>query len=304
MSARAWLLLLTLALIWGGGFFFADLALHDLPPLTVAWGRVTLGALFLVLMLRLAGQPWPRRWRAYAAMGLLNNVLPFSLIFLGQATVGGAAAAVLNATTPACVVLVAHVTGNERMTPARGVGAVLGLLGVALMIGLDSLHGLGSAAGPALLIVAAALSYAFAGLYGRRFRGEPPLVTAAGQVICSAVLLAPVALVVDRPWTLPMPGAAAWLGLISLALLSTAVAYRLYFAILALAGATNLLLVTLLIPPSTMALRAIFLGKAVGLPELAGFAVIALSLAVIDGRPLRWFRRTGFRRPERAGRPP
>lgn len=290
LSLRAWLLLLTLAAIWGGGFFFADIALRELPPLSIAWSRVVLGALFLVLMLRLGGQPWPRRWRAYATMGLLNNVLPFSLIFLGQATVGGAAAAVLNATTPACVVLVAHLTGDERMTLARGAGVILGVVGVALMIGLDSLSGMGSAAGPALLILVAAVSYAFAGLYGRRFRGEPPLVTAAGQVISSAVLLAPVALLVDRPWTLPMPGGVTWLALAALGLLATAVAYRLYFTILALAGATNLLLVTLLIPPSTMALRAIFLGMAVGLPELAGFAVIALSLAAIDGRPLRWLR--------------
>jgi drug/metabolite transporter (DMT)-like permease len=290
MSLRAWLLLLTLALIWGSGFFFADIALTALPPLTIAWLRVMLGALFLVLMLRLAGEPWPRRWREYALMGLLNNAIPFSLIFLGQATVGGAAAAVLNATTPAFVVLVAHVTGNERMTLARGPGVLLGVLGVALMIGLDSLQGVGSAAGPALLIVAAAVSYALAGLYGRRFRGEPALATATGQVVCSSLLLAPVALFVDRPWTLPMPSSEVWFALASLGLLATAIAYRLYFAILALAGATNLLLVTLLIPPSTMALRAVFLGKPVGLPELAGFAVIALSLAAIDGRALRLLR--------------
>ena len=299
MSLRAWILLLALALIWGSGFFFAQIALAEIPPLTIAWGRVVLGALFLLLMLRLAGQPWPKRWRAYAAMGLLNNVIPFSLIFLGQATVGAAAAAVLNATTPAFVVLVAHVTGNERMTWARGAGVILGVVGVALMIGLDSLHGVGDAALPALLIVTAALSYAFAGLYGRRFRGEPPLATATGQVVSSAVLLAPVALLVDRPWTLAMPSVGPWLALIALALFSTAIAYRLYFAILALAGATNLLLVTLLIPPSTMALQALFLGKPVGLPELAGFAVIALSLAAIDGRALRW-----LRIPEPAGRRP
>jgi drug/metabolite transporter (DMT)-like permease len=290
MSARAWLLLLTLSLVWGSGFFFADIALESLPALTVAWSRVALGALFLLLMLRLAGQPWPRRWRAYLVMGLLNNALPFSLIFLGQATIGAAAAAVLNATTPAFVVLVAHITGSERMTLARGLGVILGVLGVALMIGLDRLSGVGSAAGPALLVLAGAFSYALAGLYGRRFRGEPPLATATGQVVCSSLLLAPVALLVDRPWTLPLPDGETWLALAALGLLSTAVAYRLYFAILALAGATNLLLVTLLIPPSTMALQALFLGKAVGLPELAGFAVIALSLAAIDGRPLRLLR--------------
>ncbi|HKY94425.1 MAG TPA: EamA family transporter, partial [Kiloniellales bacterium] len=161
------------------------------------------------------------------------------------------------------------------------------------------LSGVGSAAGPVLLMLLAALSYAVVGLYGRRFSGEPPLSTATGQVLCSSLLLAPVALLVDRPWTLAMPDGETWLALAALGLLSTAIAYRLYFAILALAGATNLLLVTLLIPPSTMALQVLFLDKPAGLSELAGFAVIALSLAAIDGRALRW-----LRTPAPAGRRP
>jgi len=306
LSLRAWLLLLTLSLLWGGSFFFAEIALAGLPPLTVAWGRVAVGALFLLLLLRLAGQRLPGNWavwRRYAVMGLLNNALPFALIFWGQATLGAAAAAILNATTPCFAVLLAHrLTADERLTPGRLAGVLLGALGVALLIGLEALQGLQTRLGPALLVLAAAFSYALAGLYGRRFRGEPPLVTASGQVVCSTLWLLPVTLAVDAPWRLPPPTLATVAAIAGLGLLSTALAYRLYFRILALAGATNLLLVTLLIPPSAMALSALFLGRPVGLAEAAGFAVIALGLAAIDGRPWRWLMRPAARRDAAARR--
>jgi len=302
MSLRAWTLLLTLALVWGSTFVFAERALIELPAILVAWGRVATGALFLVLMLGAAGQSWPRgwaRWRHYLAMGFLNNALPFTLIFAGQVELGAAAAAILNATTPTFTVLLAHAaTRDERLTAGKAAGALLGFLGVALLIGLKQLSGVGAAIGPALLVLAGALSYAVAGLYGRRFRGEPPLVTATGQVVSSTLLLAPVALLWAEPWHLPVPSATALLCVLGLGLLCTAIAYRLYFRILALAGATNLLLVTLLLPPATMGLQVLLLGRPVGWPELSGFAVIALGLAAIDGRALAW-----LRTPAPAGRP-
>jgi len=302
MSGRAWLLLLTLSLVWGSTFVFADHALDELPAVLVAWGRVASGAFFLALMLLLAGQRWPRgwpRWRRYLAMGFLNNALPFTLIFAGQVELGAAAAAILNATTPTFTVLLAHATtADERLTAGKAAGALLGFLGVALLIGLKQLSGLGAALGPALLVLAGAFSYAVAGLYGRRFRGEPPLATATGQVVCSTLLLTPVALVLAEPWRVPMPSAEAWVSILALGLLCTAFAYRLYFRILALAGATNLLLVTLLLPPSAMGLQVLLLGRPVGWEELAGFAVIALGLAAIDGRPLGL-----LRTPAPAGRP-
>ncbi len=291
LSGHAWLLLLALSLLWGGSFFFAEIALRDVPPLLVAWGRVASGAVFLLLFLRLAGMALPRgwaRWRRYAVMGLLNNALPFSLIFLGQRSIGANAAAILNATTPCFAVLLAHLlTADERLTSARLGGVLLGALGVALLIGLEALQGLQTQVGPSLLVLVAALSYALAGLYGRRFRGEPALATATGQVCCSTLWLLPVTLAVDQPWSLPLPAWGSLAAIGALGLFSTALAYRLYFRILALAGATNLLLVTLMIPPSAIALSALFLAQPVGLAEGAGFAVIALGLLLLDGRALR-----------------
>lgn len=302
LTPRAWALLLLLSLLWGGSFFFAEIALAELPPLLVAWGRVATGAGFLLLMLRVARLALPRdraSWRRYATMGLLNNALPFALIFLGQRTLGANAAAILNATTPCFGVLLAHlVTADERLTPARLGGVLLGGLGVALLVGLEALRGLGTQLLPTLLVLGGALSYACAGLYGRRFRGEPALATAAGQVCCSTLWLLPATLLLERPWSLPMPGWGTLAAVAALGLLSTALAYRLYFRILALAGATNLLLVTLLIPPSAMALSALFLARPVGSAQAVGFAVIALGLLLLDGRLLpRRFRVPAASRP-------
>ncbi len=290
MGPREWLLLSLLSVLWGGSFFFAEVALAELPPLTVVLGRVALAALALNLMVLASGRRLPRSaraWRAFIAMGALNNLVPFCLIVWGQTRIAGGLAAILNATTPLFTVVLAHrLTRDERLSAARLGGVLAGLAGVVLMIGPAALGGLGGGALAQLACLAAALSYALAGIYGRRFRGEPPLLTAAGQVSAAALLLLPLALFAERPWTLAPPGLATWAALAGLALLSTALAYVIYFRILAAAGATNLLLVTFLIPISALLLGVGILGETVTSGELAGMALIGLGLAAIDGRPL------------------
>ena len=234
-------------------------------------------------------------------MGVLNNVVPFSLIVFGQTRIDSGLAAILNATTPLFAVVAAHcATPGERLTPARLAGVALGLLGVVAMVGPAALHGLGGALAAQLACLAAALSYAVAGLYGRRFQalGVAPTATAAGMLTASAVLIAPLALLVDRPWTLPWPGPAAVAALLGLAALSTALAYLLYFRLLASAGATNLLLVTFLIPASAVALGVLVLGETIAARQILGMALIGAGLAAIDGRALRLLAPPG--RPSRA----
>ena len=292
MGLAEWLLLVALSVLWGGSFFFAEVALAELPPFTVVLARVSLAAVALVAMVLASRQPVPRSLRlggAFVVMGALNNLIPFSLIVWGQTAIASGLAATLNATTPLFTVVLAHLlTRDERMTPGRLCGVALGLIGVALMIGLATLQGLGAAVTAQLACLAAALSYALAGIFGRRFRGVPPLITAAGQISASTLLVLPLALLVDRPWTLAPPGASVWGALIGLALLSTALAYVIYFRILAVAGATNLLLVTFLIPVSALVLGIGILGERLAPGHLAGMALIALGLAAIDGRPLVW----------------
>jgi drug/metabolite transporter (DMT)-like permease len=284
MALRVWLWLLSLTVLWGGSFFFAKVALAELGPFTVAFARVSLAALALALVVPLR-QDAP--WRTYFAMGFLNNALPFSLIFWGQTEIAVGLASIINATTPLFTLVVAHVlTPDEKIDRTKIAALLIGLMGVVVLIGPDALIG-GSTLWAQMACLGAALSYAFAGVYGRRFRrmGIAPAEAAAGQVTASAVLILPIMLVVEQPWTLSAPPSlTVWLALAGLALLSTALAYVLYFRILAAAGATNLLLVTLLIPVPATLLGAAVLGEQLEPRHFAGMALIGLGLVLIDGR--------------------
>lgn len=296
MSAAEWAMLLALSVLWGGSFFFTGVALNALPPLTLVVLRVGLGALILNFVLLFTGLRLPQdgaTWTAFFGMGLLNNAVPFCLIVWSQTHIASGLAAILNATTPLATVVVAHVlTADERMTDNRLAGVLIGFAGVAVMVGPVALAGLGLDLLAQLAVLGAALSYAFAGVFGRRFRrmGVPPLVTATGQVTASTLLLLPVAICLDRPWTLPMPGAPVWGAVLGIAALSTALAYVLYFRILASAGATNLLLVTFLISVSANLLGALLLGERMDPRHYMGMILIGCGLVAIDGRLLRSIR--------------
>lgn len=296
MTMHEWAMLLVLAAVWGGSFFFNGIAVRELPVFTIVVARVALAALILAALTRLAGETLPREpriWRAFLAMGLVNNVVPFSLIVWGQQHIASGVASILNASTPLFTVVLAHfLTSDEKLTPGRAAGVVTGFAGVAVMIGLDLAEALGAHVAAQALCLAGAVSYAFAGIYGRRFRtmGLSPLAAATGQVTASSLLLVPLVLVVDRPWTLAMPGTATLAALAGVAAISTAFAYVLYFRILSSAGATNLLLVTFLIPVSAILLGVLFLGEVLLPRHVAGMALIGLGLSAIDGRPWRALR--------------
>ena len=291
MSAKEWTMLLALSALWGGSFFFFKVLVAALPPFTVVLGRVGFAALALNLWLAARRDflpATPRLWRDFAVMGLLNNVIPFTLIVFGETRISSGLASILNATTPIFGVIAAHwLTHNEGLTWRRGAGVVAGFLGVVTLIGPSVIApaGQGDLLGEAASLLAS-ISYAFAGIYGRRFKGLAPLNVATGQISASTLMLIPICLVVDRPWTLALPGLPVWFAFAGVSLLSTAVAYILYFRILATAGATNLLLVTFLLPVSAMSLGALFLGESFGLQALIGMALIGLGLAAIDGRLL------------------
>ena len=290
MSAPEWGLLLTLSVLWGGSFFFQKVALAALPPFTVLLCRVGLAAGALGLAARIAGYGLPRSpgdWAPFAVMAILNNVIPFSLILWGQTHIASGLAAILNGCAPLFTAVLAHfLTRDERLTPPRAAGVLIGLSGVVVMIGPDSLGGLRRDVVAQIAVLAAGISYACAGIFGRRFAGTPPLVTATGQVTASTLFILPVALAVDRPWTLASPDARVWAALLGLAIISTALGYVVYFRILTTAGATNLLLVTLLMPVIALVLGTLVLGERLAPRHFAGMALIAAGLAVIDGRLL------------------
>ena len=290
MGPREWLMLFALSLLWGGSFFFVEVALDGLPPFTLVLGRVGLAAVILLGAVRLASHRLPRSagiWFAFAVMALLNNAVPFSLITWGQVRIDSGLAAILNATTPLFTVLLAHLlTQDERLTAGRLAGVGLGIAGVALLVGPTALAGITGDLMGQLAVLGAAISYAGAGIFGRRFRELPTVVTSAGMLICATVLMAPLA-VLERPWT-RSPDTHMLAALGALAAFSTALAYLLYFRILAAAGATNVLLVTFLVPVTALLLGVLVLGESLAWTALAGMGLIFLGLAAVDGRPLRW----------------
>ncbi len=298
MKLIDWVMLIALSILWGGSFFFVGVAVAELPPLTIVTLRVAIGASALLVFLAITRQ-LPKLSRrivlAFFGMGVLNNVIPFILIVWGQSQIASGLASILNATTPLFTVVVAHfLTRDETLTPLRGFGVLAGIGGVTLMIGPDLLNGLGENVLAQLAILAAAISYAFASIFGRRFKtmGISPMATATGQVCASTLIMIPFMLIIDKPWTLAMPSIGVISAIIGLGLAATSVAYILYFKILANAGATNLSLVTFLIPVSAIFLGIVFLSETLYPRHFMGLAVIGIGLIAIDGRLVRVFSRT------------
>ncbi len=288
LSGVDWGLLLLLGLVWGGTFFFGKMALALWPPFTVVLGRIVIGAVLLNVVVMLTGHRLPRDpqiWRALIMMGLLNSVIPFCLIVSGQTQITSGLAAILYATTSLFTVLLAPLfVATERLTAPRLLGVLLGLAGVVIMLGPAALPDPGSATLAKLAVLGGSISYALAAIWGRRLRGIPSPVAAAGQLTVAAAIMLPLTLLVDRPWTLPPPTPQIIGAILGLGLFSTTIGYLLFFTILARAGSVNTSLVTLLVPPSALLLGALFLGEAATGPEVAGLALIALGLLVIDGR--------------------
>ncbi|WP_417416173.1 DMT family transporter [Hoeflea sp.] len=288
MDLATWGSLILLGFIWGGSFFFGRIAVQHVPPMTLVLFRVSLAAIALHLAFgRMPGfyQTLSSRWRELLVMGLINNAIPFTLIFVGQTEIGSGLASILNATTPVWAVLVAQVlTTDEKITPAKLIGCGLGLAGMVLLIGPSALGLADSPLWAMLAVVGAAISYGFAATFGKRFKNISPRVTATGQLTASTLIMLPLAFIVDRPWTLPLPPTDVIVAMLALALVSTAFAYVVFFRILGVAGATSASLVTLLVPPAAILLGVLFLGESLSLTEALGLGLIALGLLSLDNR--------------------
>jgi drug/metabolite transporter (DMT)-like permease len=296
MNARSWLMLLALSVLWGGSFLFIKVSVAEMPPATVAAGRVLLAALTLLALLPLTGAPLPRGarlWLWLVLLGGVNNTLPFFFINWGQQHIEIGLGGILNATTPFFSVLLAPLfAADERLTPARLAGVVIGMAGVAVLVGPGALGSLGADVWGELAVVLGSLGYAFGGIIARRLTGSglPPVSLAFGQLVGASLFSVPLALALDAPWLL-RPSGEALGALALLAVVCSAFAYLLYFRVLAVAGATNASLVTLMIPLSATALGALVFGERLGVEALAGFALIALGFAVLDGRLLALLRK-------------
>ncbi len=286
MQRGEWLLLLGLSGLWGSSFFFFKILGLALPTLTIVLGRVGLAALVLNIVLLIQRRPMSRAmpWGRFVLLGVLNSVVPFSLFAWGETRVTSGMAAMLNATTPLFAVLLAHRLGTERLNWARASGVLSGLAGVAVLIGPSALRSATASLPGDAACLLAALSYAVGGQFVRRLSHLPALQVATGQLTAGALVLLPLAALVDRFWTLPAPSAQSWAALAGIALLCTALAYMMFFRLAATAGANNAMLVTFLLPISALLLGWLFLGEPVPGRAYAGMALIGLGLAALDGR--------------------
>jgi drug/metabolite transporter (DMT)-like permease len=294
MKPSEWAMLVLLSVFWGGSFFFTEIALRGFEPFAIVFLRVVFAAIILVIVVYLSGQRMPsslRVWGTYLIMGALNNAIPFSLIVWGQTHIDSGIASILNATTPIFTVLLAHLlTSDERLTIRKSVGVIIGFFGVYVMMQPElkdgfSLRGLGLIA-----VLGAAISYSFAGIFGKRFKQTTPLVNSAGMLTCSSVIMLPLVLITGT-FGSSQPSAASLAAIFGLATVSTVLAYLLYFRILSSAGATNVLLVTFLIPISALLLGVGVLGEVIHILEYAGMGCIFVGLIIIDGRALNWVKR-------------
>ena len=294
MSLVEWSLMILLGALWGSSFLFNKIALRELPHFSLVCLRLILATAFLFLLTRAFGhsmrQSW-RTWRGLVMMGVLNNFLTFNFTTYGQTYISAGLAAILAASAPLFVVVLAHVfTHDEKMTRRKVAGVAAGIAGVAIIMGPDALRGIGDHVAAQFAILVSAAAMASAGIFGRRLKEVPPVVSATGQAACSMLLMIPVALFFDRPWELAMPGATTWACVAGLAIIGSGISYVLYFRLLASVGATNVILVNLLTPVSAILLGVAFAGEHVEPRYLAGMLMIAAGLAAIDGRVLTWLR--------------
>jgi len=292
LSNRDWAELLLLALIWGAVFLATAVALRDLPVFTTVAGRALGGAIALWAYVILRHIPLGlgrAEWVGFFGMGLLNNVIPFSLIAWGQTQIESSLTSIFNASTAFFGVLVAAaILKDEKLTARKAIGVAIGLGGVVIAIGLDSLHQFDIRSLAQLAVVAGTLSYAFAGVWARQRLGHlRPEVAAAGMLTGASLILVPLALAYDGiPQHLPSTASLVALGY--MILIATSGAYLLYYRILARAGAGNLMLVTLLIPPVAIVLGALVLGETLPLRSYIGLGLLSAGMVILDGRAARY----------------
>ncbi|MFT3986647.1 DMT family transporter [Aestuariivirga sp.] len=290
MSLRDWSLLVFLSILWGGSFFFIGVAVKELPPFVIVMARVTIAAAVLLPLHWAMIGKLPRdraSWIGFAGMAVLNNVIPFSLIVGGQTMIASGLASVINATTPMFGALALAAGGVEPLIRRKIVALLIGLAGVALLKGADFTTLNGQTLG-ILMCLAAAASYGLSGLWAKRMMtGIQPLTMATGQLLCSTVLMIALAFAFDQPAALFGASSAAWAAIIAMAVFSTALAYIVFFQILARSGAANVLLVTMLVPISAIILGHAFLGEALAWREIIGTLLIGAALIVFDGRLLK-----------------
>ncbi len=295
-STKDWLLIGLLAFIWGGSFLFGRILMIEWPPFTVVFLRVFIAAITLWIFVIFTARKFPTHSKILSAiliMGILNNVIPFSLILIGQQEIGSGLAAVVNAMTPIWTLIIANqFTTDEKFSTNKILGICFGFMGVATLIGADFIQGLTASAWAQGAVLGATISYGFAGVWGKRFKGQDPIIISTGQLTASSIVMLPIIFIAEDPFSISPPDLEMIIALLGLAIVCTAFAYVLFFKILSNVGATNVSLVTFLVPVSAIVLGIFWLGETLTLSNIIGMILIIVGLSLVDGRILKM---TGLR---------
>lgn len=297
LDGTGWLLIGILSILWGGAFFLIEVGLRSYPPITLVFMRLVLAVPPMWIAMRLMGQHLPsepRVWGLLAIVGALNCALPFILFFWGQQYLDSGYASILNATTPLWGVITAHfLTSDEKATPARIIGVLIGMAGIVVMVGPEAMKGLSNNLLAQIACIISTIFYSFAAIYGRRLSQTEltPMAVATGQTMMAALMMVPVVVLIDQPWTMAPPRLDSTLAGLTLALFSTALAYTLYFRLIDRSGASNAQLVAFLMPILAVILGIAFLGESLSGGQIAGAALIAVGLAILDGRLVARFQK-------------
>ena len=297
LDGTGWLLIGILSILWGGAFFLIEVGLRSYPPITLVFMRLALAVPPMWIAMRLMGERLPtepRIWGLLAIVGALNCALPFILFFWGQQYLDSGYASILNATTPLWGVITAHfLTSDEKANPARIIGVLVGMAGIVVMVGPEAMKGLSNNLLAQIACIVSTIFYSFAAIYGRRLSQSEltPMAVATGQTLVAALMMVPIVAVMDQPWAMPTPRLDSTLAGITLALLSTALAYTLYFRLIDRSGASNAQLVAFLMPILAVILGIAFLGKSLTGGQIAGAGLIAVGLAILDGRLVTRFQK-------------
>jgi drug/metabolite transporter (DMT)-like permease len=297
LDGTGWLLIGILSILWGGAFFLIEVGLRSYPPITLVFMRLVLAVPPMWIAMRLMGERLPtepRIWGLLAVVGALNCALPFILFFWGQQYLDSGYASILNATTPLWGVITAHfLTSDEKATPARIVGVLIGMAGIVVMVGPEAMKGLSNNLLAQLACIVSTVFYSFAAIYGRRLSQTEltPMAVATGQTMMAALMMVPVVVLIDQPWTMAAPRLDSTLAGLTLALFSTALAYTLYFRLIDRSGASNAQLVAFLMPILAVILGIAFLGESLSGGQIAGAGLIAIGLAILDGRLVARFQK-------------
>jgi drug/metabolite transporter (DMT)-like permease len=294
MTTRDWAILVFCALCWGSAYTFNKIMVGEIPALSIACGRMIIASLFLFSLATWQGVSLPRdmkTWRPFFVFTLFSNVVPFLFVLRGQQETASGLAAVIGATTPVFVILLAHLfTTDERLSPRKITGVAAGIIGVAIVVGPQALASSSSGLAAKMSLVFAAFLYAVGAIYSRRILGISALAMATMQMICGTVVTLPFALAIDQPWSLAMPPASALMAMLATGIVASSLSAIAYFHLLKRAGATYAMLVTLLVPVAPIILGAILFGERLLWREVCGAVTIALALMIIDGGVVAWLK--------------